>query len=319
MKPRKIIIDIGVILFAFILFVIWYQNTIEKRSQMTFSKLKYYEVYLITTDKEYEFWNIMNTGAADMARDIGINYIWDAPQERNVDQQIEIINRAVEAGAEALLIAADDPKRISAVVEDAKARGVKVIYVDSPAYEEAITTLSTDNYEAGVRAGETLIEILNERGISSGSVGIIGYASKENTDLRDMGFRSVLEEDGRFRVLDTIETKRGDPDEAQEAAERLIRENEDLVALYGTNEGTSIGVGNAIRANNNRYIGIGFDRTDIMLELLEDGNLQAIVVQNPYTMGYLGMAEAVAAILGKNTGPDYINTGVSVIRNEQER
>ena len=49
------------------------------------------------------------------------------------------------------------------------------------------------------------------------------------------------------------------------------------------------------------------------MQLLNDGNLKAIINQNPYTMGYLGMAEAVAAILGKDTGPEYINTGVSVV------
>ena len=316
MKIRKIIIDIAVILLAFLVFVIWHQSTIVKKDQATLSRIRFYEVYLITTDKEYQYWDFVNQGAADMAAAVGVNYFWDAPEVRDVNEQIKVINRAVEAGAEALLIAADDPLRISAVVEDAKARGVKVIYVDSPAYEEAITTLATDNYEAGVVAGEAMISILNNMGINTGSIGIIGYASKANTDLRDNGFREVLARDGRFTLLDTIETLRGEPSEAQAAAERLISENEDLVALFGTNEGTSVGVGYAIRANNNQYVGVGFDQTDIMMELLENGNLRAIVVQNPYTMGYLGMAEAVAAILGKDTGPEFINTGVSVIRND---
>jgi ribose transport system substrate-binding protein len=56
-----------------------------------------------------------------------------------------------------------------------------------------------------------------------------------------------------------------------------------------------------------------------MLELLRAGSIKAIIAQNPYTMGYLGVAEAVAAILGKDTGPDYINTGVGVIRNNEGR
>ncbi len=316
MRLRKIMIDIAVISLAFILFVAWHQGVIVRKAQMTIARVKFYEVYLITTDKEYQYWDFINQGAADMARAVGINYFWDAPEERTVFGQIDVINRAVESGAEALLIAADDPKRISSVVEDAKARGVKVIYVDSPAYEEAVTTLATDNYEAGVRGGETMISILDEMGITEGSIGIIGYAEKANAELREKGFRDTLAKDGRFQVLDTLETRRGDPKEAQELAELLIKENEDLVGLFGTNEGTSVGVGNAIKANDNRYIGVGFDQTDTMMELLRNGSLKAIIDQNPYTMGYLGMAEAVAAILGKDTGPEYINTGVSVIRSD---
>jgi ribose transport system substrate-binding protein len=315
MKLRMIIIDFSVVVVVSFLFIFWHQTTIVKATPLR-TRVRAYEVSLVTTDKEYQYWDFVNAGAEEMANSVGINYSWVAPNERNVQEQIEVINQAVEAGVDALLIAADDPRRISSVVEDAKAKGVKVIYVDSPAFEEAITTLATDNYEAGVRAGEALLAILNEKGIGSGSIGIIGFKDKENTDLRERGFRDILAWDGRFTVLRTIETARGEPSEAKAAAERFIQRNDDLIALFGTNEGTSVGVGNAILESGNRYIGIGFDQTDVMMELLREGSLQAIVVQNPYTMGYLGMAEALAALLGKETGPDFINTGVSVIRSD---
>jgi ribose transport system substrate-binding protein len=84
--------------------------------------------------------------------------------------------------------------------------------------------------------------------------------------------------------------------------------------LFATNEVTSEGVGTAIKANQNRIVGIGFDKSDLNLKLLDSGSLKAIVVQNPYTMGYLGMAEAFAALKGYDTGPSYIDTGVSVLR-----
>ncbi|MBP1755237.1 MAG: periplasmic binding protein/LacI transcriptional regulator [Firmicutes bacterium] len=319
MKLRKIIIDITVILFAFLLFVIWHQSSFENKALMTISRVKYFEVHLITTDKEYQYWDFINQGAADMAKAVGIKYVWDAPSERNVEKQIEVINKAVETGADALLVAADDPKLISGAIEDAKAKGVKIVYVDSPAYEEAITTLATDNYEAGKLAGETMLSLLTEMGIDHGSIGIVSVKSKANTQLREIGFRDAIANDKRYNIIKTVETERGDAKEAQLASEKMIMENEDLVALFGTNEGTSIGVGNAIKANNNRYIGIGFDQTDAMMELLKEGSIKAIIAQNPYTMGYLGVAEAVAALLGKDTGPDYINTGSFVIRNKEGR
>lgn len=313
MKSNKIIIDIMVIIFAFLLFVIWHQINIENDVHTALFSIKPYKVYLITADKGYQYWGVMNKGAQDMASALGVEYIWEAPVVRNTNQQIEIINRAVENGADALLVAADDPKLISEAIEDAKAKSVKIIYVDSPAYEEAITTLSTDNYDAGVLAGQTMISILDKMEIKNGSIGIINLADKENTKIRENGFRDTLAEDARFKILDTIDTKTDLPNETQEAAQQMMNENEDLVALIGMSEGTSLGVGNAIKANDNRYVGIGFDKTEDMLQLLRDGSIKAIIDQNPYTMGYLGMAEAVAAILGKDTGPVYIDTGVSVV------
>jgi ribose transport system substrate-binding protein len=248
-----------------------------------------------------------------MAKAIGVKYFWDAPEERNANLQIEVIKRAVDNGADALLVAADDPKKISGVIEDAKARGVKVIYVDSPANEEAILTLATNNYEAGVIAGRQMISELDAKGSNGGSIGIVSVAEKENSALREMGFRKVIADDGRFILLETEYTN-GDPLVAQGVAERIINENADLIGLYGTNEGTSQGIGNAIKAHANNYIGIGYDRTDINMQLLRDGGLDVLLDQNPYTMGYLGVAQAVAAILGKNTGPDYIDTGITILK-----
>jgi ribose transport system substrate-binding protein len=85
------------------------------------------------------------------------------------------------------------------------------------------------------------------------------------------------------------------------------------VGKYRFNVGTSQGVGYAIKANDNRFVGIGFDKSDITMKLFNDGSLKVIINQNPYTMGYHGMAEAIAAVLGKDTGPSFINTGFSVL------
>jgi ribose transport system substrate-binding protein len=313
---KRSIINVTIISLALVLFAVWYRNSIAIRSQSRPTS-DHYKIYLITTDKQYQYWDYLNRGASDMAKAIGIHYIWDAPKERNYIEQNEVIRRAVNDGADALLIAADDPKMISDAIEDAKSKSVEVIYVDSPAYEEAITTLATNNYNAGILAGQKLLQILDDMNIDSGSVGIVSIELKENSDLREQGFRDVLEKDGKFMILDTVATN-GKPEDSQNAAELLIEQNKDIVALFGTNEGTSEGVGNAIKENGNSIIGIGFDETDRMRQLLEEGSLKAIVNQNPYTMGYLGMAQAVAAILGKDTGPHFIDTGASVVETESE-
>jgi ribose transport system substrate-binding protein len=88
------------------------------------------------------------------------------------------------------------------------------------------------------------------------------------------------------------------------------------VGLFGTNEGTSEGVGSANKANDNRFVRIGFDKSDVTMALLNGGSLDVIIKQNPYTMGYQGMAEALAALLGKDTGPEIIHTGFSIMEKE---
>lgn len=311
---KKLLINSFIIASAFLIFATWYQNCIlNKKSVSVLNQNQHYTIYLITMDKQTNFWEIMNQGATDMADLIGVNYIWAAPQKRVVEEQIQIFKQAVEHGADAILLSASDPVRISSAVEDAKAKGVKIIYVDAPANEEAVVTLATENYNAGRIAGDTMLSELGAVGITSGSIGIIDVSPKSlNTVNRDLGFRDVLSRDGRFELLDT-QYVGAEEVLIEKEVTVLINETSNLVGLFATNENTTIGTGNAIQASEKKPIGVGFDYNEKTEVLLKNNALKAVLNQNPYTMGYLGMAEAVAALKGYNTGPSFINTGVSVI------
>lgn len=270
-------------------------------------------VYLITMDKMDQHWVMVDSGAKSMATGLGLNYKWDAPDVKDNAKQIEAVNNAVADNADLILLAANDPQAISEAVKNAKAKGVKIIYVDSPADEPAIATLSTNNYQAGVLAGQTMIDELKAAGKNSGKIGIIGVNTATNSTMsRENGFKSVLEAAG-YTIL-TTEYKDGDAAASQEAAYGFIVGNDDLVGLYGTNEGSTVGVGNAIKASGKGIIGIGFDKSDAIQGLLNDGSLKAAMAQNPYTMGYLGVAQAYAALNDLSTGPAVIDTGVAVLR-----
>lgn len=314
MKYKVIGIKILIIIIAMTLFVTWYEN-VQKDSAFTLASLNpNYKVYLITMDKENQYWYYINEGAMDMAAFWGITYLWDAPMRRSIERQIEIVNKAVEEGADAILLSAIDARRLAAPVAAAKEKGVKIIYVDSPANEEAIITLATDNYEAGRVAGQTMLEELDQFNIRAGTIGIVAIDTvTDNTMRREAGFREVIVEDGRFTLLNT-EYANSDLVKAKAAATRMIKENTNLVGIFGTDEISSIGVGRSIQADNNKIVGIGFDATDVTLKLMQTDSLKAIITQNPYTMGYLGIAEAIAALEGMETGPKNMNTGVSVMR-----
>lgn len=313
MKVKKIVFDILIIIAALAVFIIWYGNHRKDNALTSTSLNQFYKIYLITTDKELQLWNYLNQGAGDMASAIGVTYLWDAPQKRTTQMQIDVINKAVNDGANAILIAALDPKNISGAIEDAKARGVKIIYVDAPATEEAITTLATDNNAAGIQAAQLMLEELNNSGIRSGKIGIVSMTGNENANQREQSFRSTIEADGRFEVLETEYTA-GVSDTAQQKAANMISRNADLVGIFATSESASEGVGKAIKEINSKVVGIGVDQSDTILKLLKDGSLKAVVVQNAYSMGYLGMAEAMAALKGKDTGPSFIDTGIYTLK-----
>lgn len=313
MDKKKVLTNMLVIMMAFTMFAVWYNKSINETAETSAKPSGGFKVYLITQDKTSEFYHILNDGASDMAFLLGINYVWTAPEQKNNQQQIEFLNQAVQNGANLILLAANDPVAISSAIEAAKAGGVKIIYVDSPANEKAITTLATDNYSAGATAGRNMIDELESEGIQSGSIGVMSpNETISSTSERDRGFRDIISADGRFQLLDT-KYDNGDKDAALKIANEIIDENKNLVGIFATDEASTTALGNVIKDKKSKIVGIGFDRTAEIVNMLRNGYLKAVVIQNPYTMGYLGMAEAYAALKGFNTGPEFLNTGVNVL------
>lgn len=275
-----------------------------------------FNVHLIPM-MESEFYLTLEQGARDMASLTGTSFSVNILETRSAEGQIKQIKKAVKEGADALLVGAMDPVAISGAIEDAKAKGVKVVYVDAPAHEEAITTLATDNLNAGWTAGQKMLQQLELAGIENGVIGILGIDIETRSTLdRERGFSQAIKEEGQYNLLNTVYTG-GSIIVAKEVTENFINENENMVGIFAVNEETTIGLGQGIKATEHPIIGIGFDYTEEIARMIEDDILQAVIAQNPYTMGYLGMAQALAALNGYPTGPVYLNTGIAIVEKKR--
>ncbi|MBQ6805986.1 MAG: substrate-binding domain-containing protein [Lachnospiraceae bacterium] len=268
-------------------------------------------IALITMDSIDQHWVTLNEGAQEAAAELGVEVQFMAPNTKDDAQQIECVNNAVSAGAKAIIVAANGPDAISSALEEAANAGVKIIYVDSPANVEAEATFSTDNKAAGATAGEEMKKALEAKGITSGTIGIINVnAATDSCVMREEGFRSAFEGTG-FELLET-QYGEGDAAKSQSIAENYITQG--VVGIFGCNEGSTTGAGNAIKASGNTdVIGVGFDKSDAILGLIDDGFLLCTMAQNPDVMGYEGVKAAVKAINGEELGGAVTDTGVSVL------
>ena len=268
-------------------------------------------IALITMDSIDQHWVTLNEGAQEAAKELGVEVQFMAPNTKDDAQQIECVNNAVSAGADAIIVAANGPDAISSALQEAVNQGIKLVYVDSPANVDAEATFSTDNEAAGKLAGEEMIKALEEKGITSGSIGIVNVnASTDSTVQRETGFRSAFEGTD-FELLET-QYGEGDAAKSQTIAENYITQG--VVGIFGCNEGSTTGTGNAIKASGNAdIVGVGFDKSDAITGLIKEGYLLCTMAQNPDVMGYEGVKAAVAAVNGEDLGGEVTDTGVSVI------
>ena len=156
-----------------------------------------------------------------------------------------------------------------------------------------------------------MIKALDAKGITDGDIGIVNVnAATQSTVDRENGFRKAFEGTA-FNLLET-QYGEGDAAKSQEIAQNYITQN--VVGIFGCNEGSTTGTGNAIKASGNSdIVGVGFDKSDAIQGLIKDGYLLCTMAQNPDVMGYEGVKAAVAAMGGESLGGKVTDTGVSVI------
>ena len=273
-----------------------------------------YKIALITMDSVDQHWVSLKEGAEEEAKADGVTVDFMAPDVKDDAKQIECINNAVAGGYDAILVAANSEDAVSGALQEAVDAGIKIVYVDSPANVEAEATFSTDNKAAGKTAGEEMIKALEDKGIKEGSIGIVNINTSTNSTIqREEGFREAL--DGTDYELLETQYCEGDAAKAQTIAENYITEG--VVGIFGANEGAATGTGNAIKASgSDEIVGVGFDKSDTLKGLIEDGYLVCTMAQNPDQMGKLGVQACIKALNGEDLGGEVTDTGVSVLTKE---
>ena len=276
------------------------------------------KVGLITMDQMDVHWVRLEKAAEERVaayNEAGANIemIWMAPEKKDNAEQIQKIEAATADGVNYIIIAANDATSCNRALEEAKDAGVKIIYVDAPATVEAEATYATDNYAGGVQAGEYLKKVLDEAGVTEGTIGIVdAQAGVDSCENRFQGFASVFE--GTDFVIGERQYSDGDNAKAQELANTLIANG--VVAIYGTNDGATNGAAAAVKdaaANGETIYCVGWDKSDSNIAHVEGGELLAFMAQNPNVMGEMAIDAVVALEKGEELGGVVADTGVSTV------
>lgn len=275
-------------------------------------------ITLITMDQMDAHWVKLEKAAKEevaelQSQGLDIEYEWLAPEKKDNAQQIQQIETAINNGSNAIVIAVNDTTACNDALQQALDRGIKLVYVDATADLPASATFATDNYQAGVQAGEAMAGYLKEAGVTSGEIGIVGAQPGNKPGLdRCEGFASVF--DGTDFTTSEIQFSDGDAAKAQELANALI--NDGCVALFGANEGSTTGTANAAKeanASGKDIICVGFDNSSATRGLTRDGAMLAFMAQNPDVMGKESIKAAVDLLQGKPVDSTPVDTGATVV------
>ena len=225
--------------------------------------------------------------------------------EEDFEAQNEMVAQAVKDGAQALVFSAIDYENNAAAIDEAARAGVKVVAIDSSVASDMVSTyIGTDNYAAGQMAAQAALDRVEGPIVA----GLVNYdISSANGQERERGARGLVAESGRAEVAAVINTL-AEAGKARTDTEQMLREHPEINVLFAFNEPTSVGAARAVGelGLSGSVFLVGFDSNVATVDGLQDGSVDALIVQNPYAMGYLGVESAYRLLAGHADGMEKI-------------
>ncbi|MFB9982941.1 ABC transporter substrate-binding protein [Mesorhizobium kowhaii] len=273
---------------------------------------------IIVKDTTSFYWQIVLAGARKAGKDLGVNVPeLGAQAETDVNGQVSILENAVASSPAAIVIAPTEFKALGKPIDEAAAK-VKVIGIDSGADSKAFTSfLTTDNVQGGRVAADGLAAAIGAAngGKVEGDVALITNAPGAGSlEQRKQGFVEQLK--AKYPGLKLVADKYADGQATTglNIATDLITANPNLKGIFASNLIMAQGVGQAVAENNlgGKLALVGFDSDENLIKFLNDGVISALVVQDPYRMGYDGIKTALAASKGEKVEAN-VDTGANLV------
>ena len=281
------------------------------------------ELALIIKATDSGFWQkAIEGGEAFDADNANVTVTTYGPaSEADVDEQLAILENVITSGADAIVIASNAGEGANAALADAAGLGIPVLTIDTKIpSDDVVTHLATDNVLGGALAAEAMVEELTAAGIAlEGKVAIVAAVAGVSTIIeRDGGFIDKMAEIAPdVEVLDPVYVNNEIELSLTEAENIITREGDELIGIYADNNHTGDGVGRAIKQAGlqDSVIVVAFDDDQEELDFLAEGVIKALIIQDPFNMGYAGCEYAVKAVMGEDI-PEFVDTGVNVTRAE---
>ena len=258
-----------------------------------------HSVALVVKSTQSEFFRSVFAGAEAAAAEYNLELTIAGPEtEEDYEAQNQLIAQAVEAGAEAIVFSAIDHEENAAAIDAAAQVGVQIVTIDSGVGSDQVSTyIGTNNYAAGQMAAHAILERV------SGPlyVGVVNYdVSTANGQERERGAADAFAASGRAQITAVVNTLT-EAGQAQEDTAALLTAHPEINVLLALNEPTSVGAARAVEelGLSEEVFFVGFDSNVVTVDGLQDGSVDALVVQNPYAMGYLGVESAYQLLTGQ--------------------
>lgn len=283
-------------------------------------------IYLITKATNNNYWNVVVECMKKSAIEQNCNMYFSGSEiEAEWETQVELLNKAVEAKADAIIIAPDDSSLMAEPIEKVYEKGIPVVLIDTTITKDNYDVcFMTDNLYAGRQAAAEMLYQLEKSGLSREekvTIGIqVGSGSSQTISERLAGFTKYWTSNApaTWKIADEVKVNNGDIELATEYAYAFMDEDSTIKGFFGCNNGSTVGFAKAISEKNRTDIVlVGFDYSEEMAKLISNPNFYAAtMLQRQDRMASLGVKAALDCLKGIKSDIKFVDTGVVVVNDE---
>jgi ribose transport system substrate-binding protein len=279
-------------------------------------------IAVIPKGTSHVFWQSVHAGAAKAAKELGVTIIWRGPlREDERDSQVSEVEGFVTRGVSGIVLAPLDSVALVQPVADATRSGIPVVVIDSGLNGgQIVSFVATDNRQAGRLAGGHLSTLMH----GGGRVVMLRYAEGSDSTLqREEGFLEAIKAQAAVQIVSANQFGGADIEGAYKKSEALLNGLKradgslDVDGIFTPNESTTLAMMRVLVDNGwaGKVRFVGFDASDTLVKGMRDGSIDALIVQDPVRMGYLGVKTIVSHIRGEKVAAR-IDTGATVVARE---
>ncbi len=265
-------------------------------------------IAIVSKGFQHQFWQAVKDGAEAEAKAQGAKITFEGPPtEQDVEAQVNMLTNALAKNPDALGFAALDSKAAAGLLTQAQSQDIPVIAFDSGVEGDIpLTTAATDNKAAAAEAAKHMAELVGNKG--KVAMVVHDQTSASGIDRRD-GFTEWMKANAPEIDLLPVQYGAGDQARSADITKSIIQSNPDVAGIYGSNEGSAIGVVKGVEESGKKGITIvGFDSGQAQIDAINNGLEAGAITQNPVGMGKELVKAAMKAINGEDL-PKTIDTG----------
>lgn len=277
------------------------------------------KIAVIPKGTNHEYWKSVHAGAVEAVKELkakgrNIEIFWKGPvREDDRNGQIEVVETFRTQKVNGIVLAPLDSKALVRPVEACIDNKIPVVIMDSALdSSKQASTVATDNYKAGKLGGEALAKLLNGKG----NVILLRYeVGSASTEQREAGFLDAMKAQPGIKVVSSDQYGGTTVEKCFQTAQNILRRHsQEVNGIFSSNETTTRGMRLALKDISllGKVKFVGFDSSPDLVTALKSKEIDGLVVQDPFKMGYTSVNTMVDVIDGKAPAKS-IDTGEALI------